>query len=324
MTIWLDAQLPPSAAAWIQATARALSYSPSFFERSSLMTLSSSESRVGHASQDQPPGRRDQPLPAPARDQPGRLVSLGTGGAGQGQGREQADLPVDRLLGLPLVPRHGARELREPGDRGADERALRQHQGRPRGAARPRPDLHVGRAGDDRARRLADVGVPHARAQAVLRRHLFSAADSRGMAGFPRVLSSVHQAWQERRDEIIESAAEMTEQLRAFGTLPKGSGALDAKLLDQAARTTHAQLRPAPRRLRPRPQVSAPDGPQGARCGTTRAPATPRRCTSSGTRSTRWPAAASTTTSAAASPATRPTTAGWSLTSRRCSTTTRC
>ena len=44
-------------------------------------------------------------------------------------------------------------------------------------------------------------------------------SDSRGMAGFPRVLLSVHRAWQERQDEIIESAAEMTEQLRAFATL---------------------------------------------------------------------------------------------------------
>ena len=38
----------------------------------------------------------------------------------------------------------------------------------------------------------------------------FPPSDSRGMAGFPRVLSSVHQAWQERQEEIIESAAEMT------------------------------------------------------------------------------------------------------------------
>jgi uncharacterized protein YyaL (SSP411 family) len=66
----------------------------------------------------------------------------------------------------------------------------------------------------------------------------FPPSDSRGMAGFPRVLSSVHQAWHERQDEIIESATQMTEQLRAFGTLAKGSGALDTKLLDQAARTT--------------------------------------------------------------------------------------
>jgi uncharacterized protein len=65
----------------------------------------------------------------------------------------------------------------------------------------------------------------------------FPPTDSRGMAGFPRVLMSVHQAWSERRDEITESAAEMTEQLRAFGTITKGTGPLDFKLLDQAART---------------------------------------------------------------------------------------
>jgi uncharacterized protein len=72
----------------------------------------------------------------------------------------------------------------------------------------------------------------------------FPPADSRGMAGFPRVLLSVHRAWQERHDEIKESAAEMTGQLRALGRLPKGSGALDVKLLDQAARTTMRSFDP--------------------------------------------------------------------------------
>ena len=65
----------------------------------------------------------------------------------------------------------------------------------------------------------------------------FPPTDSRGMAGFPRVLASVQKAWEERREEITESAAEMTEQLRAFGTVTGGSGPLDFKLLDQAART---------------------------------------------------------------------------------------
>jgi uncharacterized protein len=60
--------------------------------------------------------------------------------------------------------------------------------------------------------------------------------DSRGMAGFPRVLLSVHRAWEERRDEIRTSAAEMTEQLQAYGALPKGSGALEVGLLDDAAK----------------------------------------------------------------------------------------
>jgi uncharacterized protein YyaL (SSP411 family) len=64
----------------------------------------------------------------------------------------------------------------------------------------------------------------------------FPPADSRGMAGFPRVLLSVHRAWQERRDEIVESAAEMTERLRSYTALAKGSGALEPLLLDQAAR----------------------------------------------------------------------------------------
>jgi uncharacterized protein len=64
----------------------------------------------------------------------------------------------------------------------------------------------------------------------------FPPTDSQGMAGFPRVLLSVHRAWEERRDEIRESAAEMTEQLRSFGTLPKGSGSLEISLLDRAAR----------------------------------------------------------------------------------------
>ena len=43
------------------------------------------------------------------------------------------------------------------------ERALRQRQGRPRGAARRRRDLHGRGPGHDRARRLADDRVPDAR-----------------------------------------------------------------------------------------------------------------------------------------------------------------
>ena len=60
--------------------------------------------------------------------------------------------------------------------------------------------------------------------------------DSRGMAGFPRVLLSVERAWKERRDEIVAAAADMAGQLRAAGTIPKSEGDLDAKLLDNAVR----------------------------------------------------------------------------------------
>jgi uncharacterized protein YyaL (SSP411 family) len=72
----------------------------------------------------------------------------------------------------------------------------------------------------------------------------FPPTDSRGMAGFPRILRSVQQAWQERQTEIAESAAQMTEQLHAIGTVSKGSGALDFKTLDQAARTTMRSFDP--------------------------------------------------------------------------------
>ena len=123
----------------------------------------------------EPPRARDQPLPAPARPQPGRLVPVGRGGAGPRARGGQADLPVDRLLGLPLVPRDGARVVRERRHRGAHERALRQHQGRPRGATRPGRDLHGRDPASDPAGRLAELGLPDARHEAVLRRHLFPA-----------------------------------------------------------------------------------------------------------------------------------------------------
>src|SRR5262245_13473209 len=45
----------------------------------------------------EPPGEGDQPVSAPARAQPRGLVPLGSRGVRQGQGREQADLPLGRL-----------------------------------------------------------------------------------------------------------------------------------------------------------------------------------------------------------------------------------
>ena len=122
--------------------------------------------------------------------------------------RGQAAVPLDRLLGLPLVPRHGARVLRGRRDRRDHERALRLHQGRPRGAARPRPDLHEGGPGDDRPRRLADERVPHARAGAVLRRHLLPARRPRtGMPGFDACSTAWPTPGDDRRDEIARTAA---------------------------------------------------------------------------------------------------------------------
>ena len=126
----------------------------------------------------QPTRRRVLAVPPAARGQPGGLVRLGGRGAAAGAGRAAAHPPLHRLLGLPLVPRDGPRVLRGPGHRGADERALREREGGPGGAARPGPDLPGRRAADGRAGRLAADRVPHAGAGAVLRRHLLPARAS--------------------------------------------------------------------------------------------------------------------------------------------------
>ena len=90
------------------------------------------------------------------------------------------------------------------------QRRLRLDQGRPRGAARRRPRLHDVRAVDDRVRRLADDGVPHARAEAVLRRHLLSAAVEVGTAGLHRSA---------RRDRARVDARSRARRLRRGGAV---------------------------------------------------------------------------------------------------------
>src|SRR5439155_17962790 len=116
-----------------------------------------------------PPGTVE-PLPPAARPEPGRLVSLGRAGPPEGRERGQADLPLDRLLRLPLVSRHGAGGLLRRGGGALPERALRVDQGGPRGETGPRRPLHERRAGDDLPGRLADDRLPDAGPEAILRR----------------------------------------------------------------------------------------------------------------------------------------------------------
>ena len=113
-------------------------------------------------------------LSVTAQAQPGRLVAMGAGGVGGSQALESADHAVDRLRRLSLVPRDGAREFRGRGDRRGDERAVRQHQSRPRGTAGYRSDLHERAASARRAGRLASDHVSDAIGRAGVGRHLFS------------------------------------------------------------------------------------------------------------------------------------------------------
>ena len=92
----------------------------------------------------------------------------------------------------------------------------------------------------------------------------FPPTDSRGMPGFPRVLLSVHRAWEERREEIAESADQMTEHLQAFGSITERPGPTRDHAARPGGSDPGAKLRPRSRRLRPCAEVSPPDGPARA------------------------------------------------------------
>ena len=70
--------------------------------------------RRHHGRHGQRPRPRDLALPPPAPRQPGRLAAVGRGGAAPRARGGPPAAGLDRLLGLPLVPRHGARDLRGP------------------------------------------------------------------------------------------------------------------------------------------------------------------------------------------------------------------
>ncbi len=72
----------------------------------------------------------------------------------------------------------------------------------------------------------------------------FPPRDSRGIPGFPRVLEGVDRAWRERREEILESARAMTEQLRSLSRAPGSPGKLDPAWVTAAARVLLRVLDP--------------------------------------------------------------------------------
>jgi uncharacterized protein YyaL (SSP411 family) len=74
----------------------------------------------------------------------------------------------------------------------------------------------------------------------------FPPSDSRGMPGFPRVLLGVHRAWEERRDEIVSSAAEMTQRLRAMSDVAstQSEEAYNLRHLDHAAKVLMTSFDP--------------------------------------------------------------------------------
>ena len=62
----------------------------------------------------------------------------------------------------------------------------------------------------------------------------FPPVDRQGMAGFPRILESVSQAYRTNRGEIDRVTNQLTEQMGRTGQLAKGSGLLSDEILHQA------------------------------------------------------------------------------------------
>ena len=98
--------------------------------------------------------------------------------------------------------------------------------------------------------------------------------DRHGMPGFRRVILSVDQAWKNRRQEIIDSAAEMTSHLADLARLPKAdsSESLNLNLLDSAAAALRRQFDPVHGGFGQSPKFPHPMDLRlllryGARCG---------------------------------------------------------
>ena len=192
-------------------------------------------------------------------------------------------------------------------------------QARPRGAARPRRDLHGGVPGDDRPGRLAAERLPDARAGAVLRRHLLPARGRAtgmpswraGARGGRRGLGRAPRGDPRRRRP--DRAAAPGRRARSSPSTSRST----PRVLDDAVAALRALLRPADGGFGGAPKFPPASAIEFLlRRGETRDDAA-ARCA-------RWRPAGCTTRSAAASRATRSTRAGSSPTSRRCSTTTRC
>ena len=201
---------------------------------------------AGSSTDAEPPRRRDLALPAPAQGQPGRLAAVGRAGARGGARARRAAARLDRLLGLPLVPRDGARVVRGPRRRGLHERALRLRQGRSRGAPRRRRDLHGRGAGDDRPRRLAAERVRDAGAGAVLRRHVLPAGGrATGCPSWRQLLEAIVEAWTQRARRDPRAGARRSSRTSARRAQSSPTPASRSRgLLDDRRRGDRGARRP--------------------------------------------------------------------------------
>ena len=224
-----------------------------------------------------------------ARRQSRRLVSLGRRRA-LGRARErQADPAVDRLLGVPLVPRDGARVVRGSA---VSRRVMNDAFVNIKVDREERPDLDqiyqtAHALLTRRSRRLAAHDVPHAGRRAVLRRDVLPEGRPLRPARLLDLLPRVAAAYREQGAAIAEQNARLKDALAslepgagAVHALPTGAAGGRAGRAEAALRSGVTAASGRRRSFRTRPNSSSA-------CARPCAPPTRRRSLSSTSRSTR-------------------------------------
>jgi uncharacterized protein len=72
----------------------------------------------------------------------------------------------------------------------------------------------------------------------------FPPDDRPNMPAFTRVLQAIENAWNTKRDEVLQSGAQLTEHLRQATQLSAGRGIVDVSLLERAAQGIDSQYDP--------------------------------------------------------------------------------
>jgi hypothetical protein len=245
----------------------------------------------------------NQPLPVAARQQPGRLVSVGRRGlrkAREGTGRSSSPSATRRATG---ATSWSTSRSRTPTSPPSHERFVSVKVDR-----EERPDVDrvymTFSPGPDRVGRLAHDRVPHAGRQPFYGGTYFPPEPRHGLPSFRQVLSVVGaDAYHTRRDEVAESAAGLRDALEQSTRLRAPAAAVacpssTARTAGWPAATIRSTAGSARRRS------SRSRWHWSSCCGTTRAPATSSRCACCATRCGRWRTAACTTISVAGSIAT--------------------
>ena len=223
----------------------------------------------------EPSRRRDQPVPPPARGQPGRLVSVGRRGARR-RAREE-DKPI--LLSIGYAACHWCHVMEhESFEDPATAAVMNEHFVSIKVDREERPDLDAvymeavvamsGHGGWPMTVFLTPAGEPFYGGT------YYPPEPRHGLPSFRQVLEAIAEAWRERRDDVARSAEQLVEAVRQSASLRPSLEPLTDELLADACARRRRGVRAGVRRLGPRAEV-----PERARCSSScSAAATTRAC----------------------------------------------